>query len=617
MSWSPLQLRKIVLRGPARDEASLAFESGLNVICGASETGKSFLVEVLDYMLGGTESLRDLPECVGYDRGALTFETSDGVFFTIERSLDGGNFRLFQGPDVTVRQGESEMVLGAKHAHDREDTLSGWLLARTNLGAKRIRKNTRGDTQSLSFRNLARLVIVQEDEITKSESPFLSGQYVSRTSEFSALKLLLTGTDDSALVPDDPRSNGRSAVEDKVELIDQWLGELNADIDDVVVGPNEMADQLVKLDAAIFGEKERLRAYEQQLNSLVLERRHALSERERYQSRDNDVVGLLERFELLDAHYKVDMERLRAIEEAGTLFFHEESERCPLCGADPKNQHVDADCDGDVDGVVNAARAEFRKIATLSEELLQTVADLVVEKQQLIATIDIADENFRRLDKKISEGISPLMGSARASFHELVERRSELQAKFNLISRAANLSMQRMAILESRPIQQATESTKSQVSKIVLAELSGIVERILRAWHFPGVGQVYFDEVSMDFVINGKARGSRGKGLRAITHAAATIGLLEYCMSRNLPHPGFVILDSPLLAYWKPEGAEDNLQGTDLKDEFYKYLTMQHADSQIIIVENEHPPQQSAGRIEVTVFTKNPTAGRYGLFPSN
>ncbi len=74
-----------------------------------------------------------------------------------------------------------------------------------------------------------------------------------------------------------------------------------------------------------------------------------------------------------------------------------------------------------------------------------------------------------------------------------------------------------------------------------------------------------FNEELKDIVIGGQNRTSRGKGLRAITHAAMTIGLMEFCKERNLSHPGFVVLDSPLLAYYEPESTEDSLQGSDLK----------------------------------------------------
>ena len=127
---------------------------------------------------------------------------------------------------------------------------------------------------------------------------------------------------------------------------------------------------------------------------------------------------------------------------------------------------------------------------------------------------------------------------------------------------------------------------------------------------------VFFAEDKRDFQIAGKDRGSTGKGLRAITHAAVKIGLMEFCRERNLPHPGFVVLDSPLLAYWKPEGDDDDLRGTDLKEMFYRYLLGLRKDSQIIIAENEHPPDFVSGEGNVIVFTKNPHQGRYGFSPS-
>ena len=52
---------------------------------------------------------------------------------------------------------------------------------------------------------------------------------------------------------------------------------------------------------------------------------------------------------------------------------------------------------------------------------------------------------------------------------------------------------------------------------------------ILKAWHSPEVDRVHFDLKTRDIVINGKSRISYGKGLRAMTRAAFTVGLLEFC----------------------------------------------------------------------------------------
>ncbi|MBF0181812.1 MAG: hypothetical protein HQM03_17480 [Magnetococcales bacterium] len=156
---------------------------------------------------------------------------------------------------------------------------------------------------------------------------------------------------------------------------------------------------------------------------------------------------------------------------------------------------------------------------------------------------------------------------------------------------------------------------KMDLPDVAAHALSKTIERILRSWNFPGDCRVHYDKQRSDFIIDGKARGSCGKGLRAITHAAVTLGLMEYCREQSLPHPGFVIMDSPLLAYFEPEGEDDQaLQGTDLKERFYEYLINYHSHgSQVIVIENQHPPDGFKDRLKPTVFTRNPAEGRFGL----
>lgn len=67
-------------------------------------------------------------------------------------------------------------------------------------------------------------------------------------------------------------------------------------------------------------------------------RRDLRKKLEESKDRRNEVGALLERFSLLDRHYASDIERLRAIEEGGTLFGVLGSSSCPLCGAEPAHQ---------------------------------------------------------------------------------------------------------------------------------------------------------------------------------------------------------------------------------------------------------------------------------------
>lgn len=616
MTWSSIQLRKITLIGPGKLDATLKFRSGLNVVCGASDAGKSFVVESIDFFMGGNDPLRDIPERVGYDQGLITIQTTEEENYTIARSIDGGKFRLYEGSIDGSTINEESIVLKEAHSHGREDNLSGWLLARIGMFNKKLKKNKNGDTRSLSFRDLARLIVIQENEIIRRTSPFLTGQYTTGTAEKSVFKLIITGVDDSALVSNSPNITEITSNEAKLELISQWLRNLNDEVTSSGKLRNELESQLEKIESSIQESNERLKISQQNLNTKIKLRSVIFENRSQIENRKNEINDLLAKFSLLSSHYSVDLERLEAIEESGTLFYFQTPKDCPLCGAQPDQQHREERCEGDVEKVILAATYEKEKILKLSRELLSTSEDLRSELSELETIWTNANDEFNSLDSEIRSSLSPVAEENRSDFGLFVEKKSEIIRDLDLYLRIDKLELQAQELADEVTDDDSSPINKTLFSKSVLDSLSQKIELILKAWNFPNAERVYFDETEMDFVINGKLRTSRGKGLRAITHAAVTIGLMEFCKENNLPHPGFVILDSPLLAYWAPEGSDDSLQGSDLKEKFYEYLINNHSDSQIILFENEHPPESLNDKLDLTIFTKNPSEGRFGFFPT-
>src|SRR5947207_2668186 len=97
MSAQGLRIRSLSFHGPNRTAVGVQFGAGLNVIYGASNTGKSFIVDTIDFMLGGRGPLRDIPERVGYDKILLAMETLDNKSFTLARGTAGGAFTMFEG----------------------------------------------------------------------------------------------------------------------------------------------------------------------------------------------------------------------------------------------------------------------------------------------------------------------------------------------------------------------------------------------------------------------------------------------------------------------------------------------------------------------------------------
>lgn len=609
MRSKSIQLEQIEFLGPDKKRV-VEFSEGVNVICGASDTGKSFLAEAIDFMFGGS-TLKEIPERVPYGSATVNFNFGELERWKVKRALSGGNFELM--PSLAHSKGDPTK-LKQQHAHGKTDNISGFLLEKIGLLDKRILKSKiKGTTQSLSFRNLARLIIVQEGEIQSAQSPFLTGQHIGKTSEMATIKLLLSGVDDSAIVstlvesPDNAR---------QLALIDEISSDLSSEISDMGHEKPDLLAQVESLQTTLDAQRQSMQSVQGELDEKIERRKELYDECLGFKNRQTEITELLARFDLLQTHYGIDKERLTAIQESGSMFAHVDQAACPLCGATPDAQHIAEDCDGDVDAIVNAASAEIAKIDQLLIELQQTVVDLQKETNSNTIALTEKQKLFQEADSEIRASISPLVVEARAQFSLVVEKRAEVQSAIDMFDRLEKLEKRRQALIdEDQSDTPESQSIEAGLPDAAAHALSMTVERILRAWHFPGNCRVHFDKEKSDFVIDGKPRGSRGKGLRAITHAAVTLGLMEYCREQSLPHPGFVVMDSPLLAYFEPEGEDDEaLQGTDLKERFYEYLIQQHSrDSQVIIIENQHPPSKFNDDLKLTVFTRNPTEGRFGL----
>ena len=404
---SGLLLRYLAFFGPDKPPADLSFAPGLNVICGASETGKSFIVESIDFMLGQENPVQDIPERDGYDRIRLAIESPGWLPLTLDRSVEGGDFRAYEEL-LTEGPPQSEAkTMRWKHSAARQDTLSFALLERTGLTSKVLRKNAAGETRSLSFRDMARLCVVTEQEIQGRGSPLLSGQYTTATGEYAAFKLLLTGTDDSALVPAKEVSGRREQDAGKIELLDQMIADLQADLDEEGAEESELNEQIARLDQSIRAQTEALAHIQKALDALLEQRGVAARELRNRRARLAEIDELAERFRLLDSHYQTDLGRLAAIHESGSLFVHLERKPCPLCGALPGDQHLDSECEGNTEGVVKAADAEMVKIGRLRRELTDTVVSLMTERQQLQQSLAQFEDEYKGCEQELNEIATP------------------------------------------------------------------------------------------------------------------------------------------------------------------------------------------------------------------
>lgn len=610
MAITGFQIRRLALIGRGVPNAEVQFREGLNVVSGPSDTGKTFIVQCIDFMLGGKDVPESIPEAAPYETVRLTLNVSEGESdVVLERSIKGGDFKLFIS-------GQKDRILSPKHSAGDKDSLSQYLLGLSSLTERKVRKNKQGATREVSFRDLARLVLVDEETIISKTSPVLSGQHITGTSESAVFRLLLTGVDDSSLISsEDPKvAKGRQAG--KVEMLDLLLNQTKGRMAEMQLPGDAQAwqGQLAQIEALFEAAQKELAVEQQNAAQLEGKRRAELRSLRQLESRSGVLRELQRRFVLLEQQYLSDLRRLESIAEAGARLGQMTEERCPVCGATAEHQeHEHRKSEAGPEDVAQSCLAEAAKIRLLISDLHLTRADNDREIARLDELSIQAKDRVRVVATQLTEMLKPRVEVALLRLRESQANRDTYRRALELQGRVNELQVL-LAELGRQTSSKGVELESARVRSDEAEAFSQEVESLLRAWHFPGLDRVTFSEGDQDIVISGRTRASHGKGVRAIAHAAFNLALLKSCQKDERPHPGFVLIDSPLVVYREPDTDEGSFSH-DVKEAFYRSIAEDFRASQVIIFENEDPPSDLGADANIIRFT-GASHGRQGFIPN-
>lgn len=605
--------------GEGREPAELALGDGLNVISGASDTGKSHILHCIDYALGASKRPDQIPEAKGYELIQLDLRSRlDQSRISIRRALGGG--------DVIVRRAAAtgddwqESVVSPKHMADDPDTLSRVLLDLSGFGDVSVRMNKQGKTRTLSFRDIAHLTVISEERIISATPPHLSGQYTLPTAEADVFRTLVTGT--SLPKPAKVRQRITPAqYRAQLELTATWIDEARKRLEKRNPEGRPVDEELQVLDTQFAALTESFNRNTATLRKLEADLAKAVRDLRETDSRLGTVQGLLARFNLLDQHYGASVARLTSIAEAGKLLDQFPTSPCIVCGAAPDGHRTgDALPPFQPDVVSEAARAEAKKSQVLRQDLSQTLAELQEESATLGARAVELRSQIEVGRSTVDKELQPRTAVEAESIRKMAERRSELLA-IKAETASLELLKRQYGELERRSKTKQAKPDAASPAESTTAEMegfAGVVEALLQRWKYPDLGRVVFAEGSQDLVVAGQPRGSHGKGVRALTCAAFILGLMKHCSVKNQPHPGLVVLDTPLAVYREPDAtkqADDtSLVVAGVKDAFFRSLAAGDAAGQVIVLENEDPPADLPAGVTLHHFSKSNT-GRYGFFP--
>lgn len=600
-------IKKLEVKGSGKETATVEFEAGLNVIAGASDTGKSYITKCFQFIFGSEQPPKPIEQSKGYTHLEVTIELNDGKQVLLSRELA-------ERADITLTELDNDNIVTVlKPNHKGNPNLSSFFLDQLGLDNKTLVMGLESmRPSSLTLRIFEKILLVDEERIISESSPFGKGQNTEKTLETSFIKTLLTGEDDASILACRDERDSKEKIGRKIEGLQEFL-------DRFFPQEEDRENTLEQLDTALDQLERAYEEAERELNELVQANNNILRERN---SAKQQVMGIYERladdkalyqrFGMLEKKYLSDRERLEANSEAVIYMEHQRLVSCPLCGSEIIEQD-----DVDVGTIVQANIAEIKKIDVHLNDLNSTQESVQSALDANGNKLVVMEGEVERLDELLAQNIVGKLNENRAVLKQLDLARSKFRKERDqekkrqeIFEEIGKLQVEHDKISDSYEF---PDFSKKAV------ELGNEISEILKRWDFPNGDKAVFDIAARDIVINGKPRSHYGKGYRAICFSSILLGLMEYLFPKGR-HPGFVILDSPLTTYKKQDESQvasnnEVFLANNLIYAFYRDLCDYYSGKQIIVLDNQEPDEDLYESMNYIHFSGNDSVGRYGFFP--
>lgn len=614
-------IEKLIVTGQGVKEATLKFSKGANLIVGSSDTGKSYVYQCIDYLLGAANCPKvDIPESMGYSETYLQIKTDDKRVFTIYRNLKTPSKASVTQTVYEKYSTSPKTVLGEKNATLNGENISEFLLGLMGVKDVSLKTNASNKTRKLSFRDISQLSLIDESRIITEGSPvyFSMSNFLDFTVEKSAFRYLLTENVDNELVEKEEKKVFESRIKGKMEFIDSLVLSKNKAIETLQNSTSKFTSEEINIQVSKLLEK--LEASTKRIEELTSKREVDFNELQKLKSSNLQNNEILKRFYLLRDHYKNDLNRLTFIIEGEFLFKQLITKDCPICGTHMDEEHLKCLATNiENKAIGESVKIEGRKIGLKLEDLNSTITTTERDKTINDVLITKMEKELDVVNKELNSELLPLQQNFQTQISQLINQNKIEQEILSAKTDITKLFLDKEGLEKELKSKSKPEEAKVDLGYTILKSFSEHVEKFLKAWKFPGLTSVEFNDKHkiFDLIISGRGRNSHGKGVRALSYSAFVFGLLDYCIAKSKPHSGIIVLDSPLTTYHNNQKREkDDEIAPDMQELFFKDLAKVKDDRQIIILDNKIPPSDVISKINYIQFSNEANSIRKGFFPN-
>lgn len=586
--------------------STLDLAPGLNIVYGPSNTGKTLILDCVDFMLGGEARRLYKPALRIY---AVTMILDvDGAEVSLYRELDEKKNDIIVISKAPGIEGGTYTV-GAK-TKDKDTISSLWLkLMGIDKDVKIIRQIEDSMEQALTVRTFYHFFVINENRISGENSILKAGSqtYTKNIPVPTITSLIYLAKELNYISPNGApktsskiitvkRSTAQSIVDGSVNAMrERETISIKSDdprtVEEIQTEINEILEQISAAEDSLQKTTDR----DQIVTNQLIEITSAIAES----------TILKNRYNALRTQYESDMRRLTFIAEAD---IHKgkipKLDHCPFCNGElPKEK---------TQSCLDAAIAEADKIELRIKDLQYADEALSKEMDKLQSQREALVREQQQVQAAIRGELRPQVEALRDKLAIFTAALEKAKAKEMLKHFTEVLNEQLLRIKNEDEFSNDFD-VREKIREVLQEPLERLLTEILEKCNYDNYVGSRFDEDMCDVVVNGSEKLSQGQGFRAFLNSVMALAVQEMLNEFNMHMPHLLVMDSPILSLKERE--ED--KGTEITSDsmrggLFQYMIEHEKNRQTIILENEIPTLDYS-TANIIHFTRKIGDGRFGL----
>lgn len=574
-------IKKIIMSGPKVETSSVGLEKGVNILYGPSNTGKSYVAESIDYMMGSEDTRID--DNKGYDTIRIELDV-DGRFLSMTRKLNETKIYVYSQVDC-IESGEYTLSGNKRICHV-------WLRLMGITETHRIIKSAHQQREELSNRAFDQAFVIREKNIYSTDSVLLPSQYSRHPAAKAALLFLITGEDfDDGIDYEKPEihdAKKKAVIEfadSQILALQNQEAEFKRDVTEVY--PAELQERITTLLSEIDHT-------ESEISSIIKKNKEIGDRIYKLDDEITEKMVLQNRYKSLQSQYSSDIKRLAFMVEGEIRkkdFITLAPRDCPFCGNILSEEKTDS--------CLEAASAEIEKLEPKMADLKSVQKILKIELDDIMSQRDELKFVMEELEDQVQRELQPKVNELRgvlAKYALALSNYSSMTALGN-----AQKTIRTNLVEYQSKIEAPTFSFIKYYDTQFMERFGTIIDNLLRVCNYDRFRDAQFDLKTFDVVINGTKKKSQGQGFRAFINVIVSMAMQEYLKEYGKYRPNLFVMDSPILSL-KEGVAKSELASDGMRASLFKYFINHPCAEQIIIIENEVPNLDYSG-VNMREFT--------------